>query len=285
MTKINDDEMLVDDFDLTLDSFGSFNELLGDKKEDTIITDFVDYEITKPSKKCYKTFNEKYKEYKKLQDILTPTKPQREQMVILGEEMAILVADEFDFNDSEVSGLKKEYIEFARERLVAGTRKPYFRVMSMLYYIKALYGKTNVAFNLEGTNRKVNLLLGHDYVTRLERYTNVHALKAYVLSLRAYKYISDGDVLDMSNEKRLKTIETDLIYATKWDEKNYLALYALGLVYLNTSSEKYDVNKAINLFERVTALKGKTVELDSYLEESEKTRIIALAEKKLSSLK
>ena len=91
--------------------------------------------------------------------------------------------------------------------------------------------------------------------------------------------------IDMPNEQRLKTIETDLIYATKWDEKNYLALYALGLVYLNTSSEKYDVNKAINLFERVTALKGKTVELDSYLEECEKTRIIALAEKKLSSLK
>ena len=32
MAKINEDEKLIDDFDLTLDSFGDFSELLDDKK-------------------------------------------------------------------------------------------------------------------------------------------------------------------------------------------------------------------------------------------------------------
>ena len=285
MAKINEEEMLVDDFDLTLDSFGDFSELLGDKKDDVIITDFTDYEIQKPSRKEYKTFNEKYIKYKKLTEILTPSKEDREKMVILGEEMAIIIAEDFNFDDHELNGKKKEYVEFARERLVAGTRKPYFRVMSMLYYIKALYGQTTIAFSLEGHNRKTNILLGNDYVTRLERYTDVRALKAYVLSLRAYRFIIDGDILDMSPETRLKTIEKDLIYATKWDDQNYLALYALGLVYLNKSYEKYDVNKALDLFKQVKALKGKTVGLDKYIEDAEKDRIIGLAEKKIDTLK
>ena len=197
----------------------------------------------------------------------------------------IKLSKDFDFADEGISSVKKEYVEFARERLLAGTRKPYFRVMSMLYYIKALYGQTNIAFNLEGNNRKTNILLGNDYVTRLERYTDVRALKAYVLSLRAYRFIIDGDVLDMSQEERLKTIEKDLIYATKWDEENYLALYALGLVYLNKSYEKYDIIKSVEIFNQVTKLKNKTVGLDKYLSDEEKERIISLAEKKINTLK
>lgn len=284
MSMFDDEEVVVDDFDLTLDSFGSFNELLSDKTEDIIITDFVDYEIKKPSKKCYKNFNEKYKEYKELSEVLIPSKEQKERMVVLGEEMAMIVAVDFNFDDEEVKGKKKEYIEFARECLVLGTKKPYFRVMSMLYYIKALYGQTNIAFSLEGNNRKTNILLGNDYVTRLERYTNERPLKAYVLALRAYRFIIDGDVLDMTPEDRLKTLEKDLVYATKWDDKNYLALYALGLVYLNKSYDKYDPSKAKGIFKLVTGLRGKEVGLDKYLSNEEKERIISLAEKKIELL-
>ena len=100
---------------------------------------------------------EKYEEYLSLQDKLTPSKEERERIVVLGEEMAILIAIEFNFEDKELEGMKEEYVEFARERLVEGTKKPYFRHMSMLYYIRALYGQTNIAFSLEGDNRKTNI--------------------------------------------------------------------------------------------------------------------------------
>ena len=216
---------------------------------------------------------------------MTPSKEERERMVVLGEEMAISIAIEFNFEDHELSGMKQEYIEFARERLVDGTRKPYFRAMSMLYYIRALYGQTNIAFNLEGDNRKTNILLGNDYVTRLERYTDIRALKAYVLALRAYRFIVDGDVIDMSQEARLKTVEKDLVYATKWDIDNYLAQYALALVYLNKNYENYNVDKAIGLFTEVLDTKDRKVPLDEYMSEEEKNRIISLAEKKLELLK
>lgn len=285
MTRIQEDEKLNDDFDLTLDSFGDFEGLMGNQKESTIITDFVDYYIDNPSKECYKTFNGKYEKYKKLEEVLSPSKDEREAMVILGEEMGILIANEFDFEDEQIKGYKKEYIEFAREKLLAGTRKPYYRPMSMVYYIKALYGQTNIAFSLTGNNRKTNILLGNDYVTRLERYTDIRHLKAYVISLRAYRYIIDGDLFEMSAEERFAFVERDLIYATKWDEQNYLALYALALTYLNKSFKKYDVDKAMELFNRVKALENVPVGLDEYLSKEDKAKIMSLADNKIKSLK
>ena len=286
MPELDEKEKLEDDFDLTLDSFGAFNELLDDKKdEEIIITDFTDYIVYNTSKSVYKTFNKKYEEYLSLQDKLTPSKEERERIVVLGEEMAILIAIEFNFEDKELEGMKEEYVEFARERLVEGTKKPYFRHMSMLYYIRALYGQTNIAFSLEGDNRKTNILLGNDYVTRLERYTDVRALKAYVLALRAYRFIIDGDIIDMELDMRLKTVEKDLVYATKWDTDNYLAQYALALVYLNKNYENYSLEKATNLFKEVLDTKGRKVPLDEYVSEEEKNRIITLAEKKLELLK
>ena len=64
MAKQANDDFLIDDFDITLDSFGAFDDLF--KEENTIIADFVDYYIENPTKDVYKTFNKKYKEYKKV---------------------------------------------------------------------------------------------------------------------------------------------------------------------------------------------------------------------------
>jgi hypothetical protein len=269
---------------VTLDSFNSFDDLFKDE-ESTIIPDFIDFLIDNPSKDVYKTFNDKYKKYKELDEIALPNKEQRLDMAILGEEMGILIARDFDFNDQEVANRKKEYVEFARERLVDATRKPYYRPVAMLFYIKALYGQTNIAFNLDGDNRKINIGIGNDYVTRVERYTDDRSLKAYVIALRAYRLLMDGYLLELAQEDRNKKIEKELQYAALWDENNYLAVYALGLVYLNKSWDTYSEEKAKEQFKKIVKLEKVEVGLDKYIDENEKQRIITMAKRKLSELK
>jgi len=280
-----DDDVFVDDFDLNLDGFDSFDDLFKEEKEEILITDFEDYLISKPSKGVYKDFNKKYEQYKKLSEILTPSKEEKQELVLLGEELAILVAKDFDFSDEEISNRKKQYVEFARERLVEASKKPYYRELAMLFYIKALYGQTNLAFSHEGTNKKKNIDLGNDYVTRLERYTDDRALKGYVLALRAYRLLIDWNLLELPIETRQKKILNELLYATKWDDHNYLAEYALGLLYLNEAWDTYDVDKAKVQFEIVSKLDGVKVPLDKYINIEEKERIIKLAQNKLKELK
>lgn len=279
-----DEDLLIDDFDFDLD-LSDLDLSSDDKTEEILITDFEDLLISNPSKDEYKEFNNKYDQYKKLADTLFPSKEEKEKAVLLGEEIAILIARDFDFSDEEIAKKKKSYVEFARERLVDASKKPYYRQLAMLFYIRALYGQTNLAFSHEGENKARNIGIGNDYVTRLERYTDDRALKGYVLALRAYRLLIDWDLLDLPIEIRQKKILNELLYATKWDDHNYLAEYALGLLYLNKSWDTYDEKKAKEQFELVAKLDGVKVDLDKYIDAQEKDRIIGLAKKKLESLK
>ena len=279
-----DEDLLIDDFDFDLD-LSDLDLSSDDKTEEILITDFEDLLISNPSKDEYKEFNNKYDQYKKLADTLFPSKEEKEKAVLLGEEIAILIARDFDFSDEEIAKKKKSYVEFARERLVDASKKPYYRQLAMLFYIRALYGQTNLAFSHEGENKARNICIGNDYVTRLERYTDDRALKGYVLALRAYRLLIDWDLLDLPIEIRQKKILNELLYATKWDDHNYLAEYALGLLYLNKSWDTYDEKKAKEQFELVAKLDGVKVDLDKYIDAQEKDRIIGLAKKKLESLK
>ena len=104
----------------------------------------------------------------------------------------LTITDEFDFNDSEISSLKREYIEFARERLVAGTRKPYFRVMSMLYYIKDCYQSDRIdKIKVVIDNKKENLikiiLLIEEILKYIKSNGNIDLiLDKFVIGMREY---------------------------------------------------------------------------------------------------
>ena len=94
----------------------------------------------------------------------------------------------------------------------------------------------------------------------------------------------NGQELGMSVKERLNKSEKDLLYATKWDEDNYLAYYALGLLYSDNGNSKYNKEKAIENFTKVTSYKNKDANLDNYLDDGEKDKAINNAKKKIDLL-
>lgn len=208
-----------------------------------------------------------------------------EERIEAGLKSAIIIANDFDFNNELIKPRKSDYINFARDILYEASSKPNFNPDAMIYLIRALYGQTNIAYNHNDEYKKNNIEDGNEWVDFLEKNTNNRTLKAYGLTLRVYQYIVNRDIFDYSTSEILNKAEKDLIYATKWDKESYLAFFALGLLYLDSENSKYDIEKSIENFTKVLELKDKTTFLDNYLSKNEKKHFMDNAKKQIEILK
>ena len=89
----------------------------------------------------------------------------------------------------------------------------------------------------------------------------------------------------MRVSQRIKKAESELLYALKWKDDNYLAYFALGLLYSDDGHSKYNVEKALENFKQVLKYKKEDVELDGYLLFDEKDKAMFNSKKKIDALK
>lgn len=225
----------------------------------------------------YKEFNEISRKFIECLD--------EDEKISLGISLAILIADKFDFNKDELKVNKNEYITLARDILYVTSSNPINDQSSLIHLIKALYGQTSIAYNQKGEHKKINLEDGNEWVDYLEKNVDDRTIKSYALTLRAFQYIVYGESLEISVNDRLKRAEKDLLYASKWDEENYLAFYCLGLLYNDDANSKYDVDKALKNFMKAKEFLDKEVKLDVYVTGNEKEKIMINADKKINLLK
>lgn len=240
--------------------------------------------ISKKTPSYLKKFNKCYEAFFTLNEKEDLTNQEKEDRLENGVEAAINIALYFDFNLDLIKENKSEYIKFARDVLYEAGGNPNNNGEAMIYLIKALYGYTNIAYSHQNEHKEKNIIDGNEWVDYLEKNSKNRVLKAYALTLRAYQYIVNGDVIGMSMKDRLNKSEKDLIYATKWDEDNYFAYFALALVYFDSGNSKYNKEKAINNFNKVLSYEDEYVELDKYLTDEEKQRCMRLARKQLEVL-
>ena len=240
----------------------------------------IDETLIDKSRVYYKEFNEFYSKFCDLNDMGILTSDWAEN----GKEAAIIVAKDFDFSDLFIDSKKNDYIKVARDILYAVSSKPHNDSEALIYVIRALYGQTNIGYNLEGENKGIHIDGGNEWVTYLERNTNDRTLKSYALTLRAFQYIVNGDILNMTVKERIKKVETELLYAIKWQDDNYLAYFALGLLYCDDGHSKYNPQKALENFNKVLTFKKIDVKLDKYLLFNEKEKAMANAQRKIDEL-
>ena len=250
--------------------------MMDKKNKEKKVTPVNENLIIDDSSRYVKNFNKEYEIFANSSD---------SKRLEAGIKAAIVVATEFDFTNENIKDKKSEYIDFAREMLYEASSKPHFNADAMIFLIRALYGQTNLAYSHQGEHKKNNIEDGNEWVDYLERNTKNRTLKAYALTLRGYQYIVNGDILDMTVKQRLNKTEKDLIYATKWDEENYLAFFALGLLYTDKENTKYSIEKAISNFNKVLELEYEDTFLDNYLSQEEKEHFMSNARKKVDSLK
>ena len=229
--------------------------------------------------KYLKEFNSHYELFCEASEYGDETKRLNE-----GKLAARVIAYDFDFSNEIISEKEKDYVKFARDMLYEAGDKPNNDPEALIYLIRAFYGNTSIAYSHFGEHKINNIKSGNEWVDYIEKNTKDRTLKSYALTLRCYEYIVYGEELGMTVKDRLNKTEKDLLYATKWDEDNYLAYYCLGLIYSDNGNSKYNIEKAIENFTKVTAYKGKTVELDKYLDDGEKEKAIRNATKKIESL-
>ena len=250
-------------------------------KRDLIIdSTFMD----KNSPAYFKDFNKYYEAFCDLNDSDDLSQEDAKKRLNYGVEAAIIIANTFDFNEIILRSKKGDYVNFARNILYEASGDPNNDAEAMIYLIKAFYGHTNIAYSHTNEHKLVNITDGNDWVEYLEKNSKNRVLKAYSLTLRAFQYIVNGELLGMSVKDRLNKSEKDLIYATKWDEDNYYAYYALGLIYFDSGNSKYDKNKASDNFKKVLSYEHDYVELDKYLTNTEKQRAMDNARRKLEVL-
>ena len=240
--------------------------------------------IEKGKEKYIKEFNNYYETFCELNDSEELSDEEKEKRLSCGVNAAIVIANSFDFNNEEIKEKKKEYVEFARDILYEAGGKPNNDAVAMMYLIKALYGHTNIAYSHVNEHKLVNIEDGNEWVDYLEKNTKNRVLKAYALTLRAFQYMVNGELLSMSTKERIVKSEKDLIYATKWDIDNYYAYYALGLIYIDEGTSKYNKEKALDNFKKVVEYEDKSATLDMYLTDIEKQRAITNAKKKIQLL-
>ena len=232
----------------------------------------------------YSEFNKVYEEFCSLNEKEDLTSEEVTLKIEAGKKVASIITLDFDFNKEEVKSKSTEYIKLARDILYVAGSKPFNDSEALILLVRALYGQTNIAYSQTGEHKIVNIEDGNEWVDHLERDTKDHTLKSYALTLRVFQYMVNGEALGLSVEQRLKKSETDLIYASKWDEENYLAFYALGLLYSDNGNSKYNVEKATTNFKKVLEFKDKETKLDEYLMNGEKERAMENASKKIDSL-
>jgi hypothetical protein len=240
---------------------------------------FIKKSLLKKAPQYLKEFNETCELLRKAEE--TQDFVKREEY---GKKIAVLIAKNFDFDNEIIKEKKREYVEFSREILYELSSKPYNNPETMIILIQALYGQTNIAYSHIGEHKAVNIEDGNAWVDYLEKQTKNRTLKSYALALRSYQYIVNGEIIGMSVKNRVNKSEKDLIYATKWDEENYLAYICLGLIYMDKESTKYDLDKSIKNFNAALAFKNKNVFLDNYLNKEEKARFMENAKKKVKQL-
>ncbi len=240
---------------------------------------FIEKNLLKKAPEYLKQFNENY-------ELLSTAEKEQDSLARekYGEKVATLIAKNFDFDNEIIKDKKRDYIEFAREILYELSSRPYNNPETMIILIQALYGQTNIAYSHTGSHKSVNIEDGNDWVDYLEKQTKNRTLKAYALALRSYQYIVNGEIIGMSVKDRISKSEKDLIYATKWDEENYLAYICLGLIYMDKESSKYDLKKSIRNFNIALEFKNKDVYLDNYLTKEEKMRFMENAKNKVEYL-
>lgn len=241
----------------------------------------IDDNLLEEYGECYKDFNEYYSTFCDLND----KEDTGDNWAENGKEAAIIIARYFDFTKEALKEKKNDYIKMARDILYAVGSKPHNDSKAIIYIVRALYGQTNIAYNLDGESKGIHIDSGNEWVTHLERNTKDRTLKSYALTLRAFQYIVNGDILNMTVKERVKKVETELLYATKWQEDNYLAYYALGLLYSDPGHSKYNLDKAYDNFVKVYSFKDSKVELDDYLLYGEKEKAMTNAKKKADTLR
>lgn len=239
----------------------------------------IDDSLLNKDRPQYQKFNDLYNEFCEL----FSNQEQEQKRIEIAIEIALVIANEFDFN--ELNENKNEYIALARDILYIASSKPINDSRTLLCLIKALYGQTNIAYNQTGEHKKVNFEDGNEWVDYLEKNTDDRTIKSYALTLRAFQYIVYGASLELSVDDRLKKAEKDLLYASKWDEENYLAFYSLGLLYSDNGNSKYNIDKAKENFNKSLSFKTVKVNLDQYLSEREKDKVMNNANKKIKELK
>lgn len=232
----------------------------------------------------FKDFNYYYETFCDLNDKEELSGDEKEKRLECGVDAAIIIADSFDLNHELIKPKRHDYIEFARNILYEAGGKPNNDARAMIYLIKALYAHTNLAYSHTNEHKLINIQDGNEWVEYLEKNTKNGVLKAYALTLRAFQYIVNGEALNMSVKDRINKSEKDLIYATKWDEDNYYAYYALGLIYLDNGNSKYNKDKALENFKKVASYENEFAQLDKYLTDEEKSRAMNNAKNKIKIL-
>lgn len=239
----------------------------------------IDNTLLKDGPSYLKEFNTSYAQFCSLDEEFD-----QEERLECGKKAATIIAYKFDFNNELIKDKKKEYIEFSREMLYELSSRPHNNAETMIILIQALYGQTNIAYSHSGEHKVVNIVDGNEWVTYLERQTKNRTLKAYALALRSYQYIVNGEAIGMSVKDRVNKSEKDLIYATKWDPNNYLAYICLGLIYMDSASSKYNLDKSIYNFKTALDFEKEEVFLDKYLSKEEKARFMNNARNKINNL-
>lgn len=229
------------------------------------------------------SYLDKFNKYYKLFCDLSENGDEEERLDA-GKQAGKIIAYDFEFDNEAIKEKKKEYIKFARDILYEAGNKPNNDSEALIYLIRAFYGQTSIAYSHVGEHKANNIKSGNEWVNYIERNTKDRTLKSYALTLRCYEYIVNGEELGMSVKERLNKTEKDLLYASKWDEDNYLAYFALGLLYSDNANSKYNVEKAIDNFTKVTLYKDKIAPLDKYLDDGEKEKAINSAKRKIDSL-
>ena len=227
-----------------------------------------------------KRFNSDYQEFYELSNGKLD-KDKEARRIALVNNLAKMIVEKFDFGNPLLKNKKDNYVSFARNALYECASKPYFDDDAMIIIIRALYGQTILAYPMKAEH----LIDGNEWVTFLERNSDNHTLKAYALALRAYIYIVHGDLFDLGLKKRIDIAQTDLIYASKWDEDNYLAYFCLGLIFSDGDGYKDDHARALENFTKAYSYHDKKVSLDTYLTKEDKERIMNNANNKIKILK
>lgn len=248
-----------------------------DVKEEKIQKKEEDLKEVKEVKKAYVDYEDFFSKYDRYQMIINDG----EEDLELGLEIVRYIAKEIDLNDERIKDNANNYIEFARDLLYKFSEKPYNDSRAMLYLAMALCMQTNLAYKASSLSLAKNVECACNWIDKIERKTDNRTIKAYALSLKAYAYMVFGDCFDLTVNERNKRAQKDLIYATKWDEDNYFAYYALALIYLDNKSQFYDLDMYKKYMNKVLEYENKTVKMDDYYKKEDKKRLMEKAKSRI----
>lgn len=241
----------------------------------------INEEIIGDDDLVYKDFNNVYKQFCDLNEKEDLSKEELNLKIELLKKVVYLVAFDFDLEKEIIKDKANEYVFFTRDALYWLANKPYHDAESIMILIKSLYGQTNVGYAHTDETKESLIKDGNAWVEYLERNTKDKVLKSYAATLRAFQYIVNGELLELTIPERLHKTERELKYAICWNQDNYLAYYAMGLLYSDSANDKYNKDLAIENFKKVGEYDNKENDLDKYLVHGEKQKAMDNASKKV----